>query len=286
MTEPLLLPAPERYKDWRVLSEGEKQGEATGEEVLVKERENRLCFVPIPKYGLFLEAFETVIVPPDYGNNGCGFGDIREFDPNCMDFETWAKAAIDRGLVLRAKMGEGFEGEGDIIKYASRFNWITVGYCIRNTHNNRHGNHISIPPHGLYKWTAITRAEYEQETKKEPERNADVPVRFDPKCMDAHIFARAAIGAGDMLKVTDGNKTRWCNSCDSVSVWHNRAQYSYPYFAWNDLLVERKTRAEYEQETKKAPAMPITHIRCMVEGQGNDVWMSIAEVRRQMEGVA
>ena len=174
MTEPLLLPAPERYKDWRVLSEGEKQGEATGEEVLVKERENRLCFVPIPKYGLFLEAFETVIVPPDYGNNGCGFGDIREFDPNCMDFETWAKAAIDRGLVLRAKMGEGFEGEGDIIKYASRFNWITVGYCIRNTHNNRHGNHISIPPHGLYKWTAITRAEYEQETAVKEEESEQV----------------------------------------------------------------------------------------------------------------
>jgi len=141
---------------------------------------------------------------------------------------------------------------------------------------------LQLPAPEKYKdWRVLS----EDEKQQEPERNADVPVRFDPKCMDAHIFARAAIGAGDMLKVTDGNKTRWCNSCDSVSVWHNRAQYSYPYFAWNDLLVERKTRAEYEQETKKEPAMPITHIRCMVEGQGNDVWMSIAEVRRQMKGV-
>ena len=31
-TMTLQLPAPERFKDWRVLSEGEKQGEATGEE--------------------------------------------------------------------------------------------------------------------------------------------------------------------------------------------------------------------------------------------------------------
>jgi len=61
-----------------------------------------------------------------------------------------------------------------------------------------------------------------------------------------------------MLKVTDGNKTRWCNSCDSVSVWHNRAQYSYPYFAWDDLLVERKTRAEYEQEIGKGPKPTVT----------------------------
>jgi len=125
--------------------------------------------------------------------------------------------------------------------------------------------------------------------QQEPERNADVPVRFDPKCMDAHIFARAAIGAGDMLKVTDGNKTRWCNSCDSVSVWHNRAQYSYPYFAWDDLLVERKTRAEYEQEIAKneparKPYHQITHVLCSVGGREPSL-VPIAEVRRQLEGV-
>ena len=158
----LQLPAPERYKDWRVLSEDEKQGEATGEEMCIISNPSGFQFIPMTKGNCNLPVFDTIIVPPDYGK------------------------------------------------------------------------------------------------QQEPERNADVPVRFDPKCMGAHIFARAAIGAGDMLKVTDGNKTRWCNSCDSVSVWHNRAQYSYPYFAWDDLLVERKTRAEYEQEIGKGPKPTVT----------------------------
>jgi len=180
----LQLPAPEKYTDWRVLSEDEKQGKATGEEVWVWINKVNIGSTPIDKgsnFGFYLG--EIIIVPPDYGK------------------------------------------------------------------------------------------------QQEPERNADVPVRFDPKCMDAHIFARAAIGAGDMLKVTDGNKTRWCNSCDSVSVWHNRAQYSYPYFAWNDLLVERKTRAEYEQEIAKK----ITHVHCSSE-DGEDMRVPIDDLRRHLEG--
>jgi len=235
MTEPLQLPAPEKYKDWRVLSEEEKQGEATGEEVHVSTETRYICFIDIDDESLGSYKHDTVIVPPDYGKQ-------QEPERNAdRDSKEDMKAVQDKyGVGSIERLDDGV--------------WLA-----------------------FHKWDFDAPVKCYRITAK----HAKV---FDPKTMDAEMFARAAIGAGDMLKVTDGNKTRWCNSCDSVSVWHNRAQYSYPYFAWNDLLVERKTRAEYEQETKKAPAMPITHIRCMVEGQGNDVWMSIAEVRRQMEG--
>jgi len=241
MTEPLQLPAPEKYKDWRILSEDEKQGEATGEELKIA---NCITYITshLLKKGNKLEEYKDciIIVPPDYGKQ-------QEPERNAdRDSKEDMKAVQDKyGVGSIERLDDGV--------------WLA-----------------------FHKWDFDAPVKCYRITAK----HAKV---FDPKTMDAEMFARAAIGAGDMLKVTDGNKTRWCTSCDSVSVWHNRAQYSYPYFAWIDLLVERKTRAEYEQEIAKneparKPYHQITHVLCSVGGREPSL-VPIAEVRRQLERV-
>ena len=72
------------------------------------------------------------------------------FDPECMDFEVWARAAIGRGLVLR---------------HNEAFYHTSMGPCVG-------GGEVGVlDVYGTCrngcKWNAITREAYEQETAPE-----------------------------------------------------------------------------------------------------------------------
>jgi hypothetical protein len=77
------------------------------------------------------------------------------FNPKSHIFETWARAAIDRGLVLRAEMHEPYYHT--LVKEDGSGLWCAPkqggGHCWASCDSDR------IP------WTAITREQHEQETK-------------------------------------------------------------------------------------------------------------------------
>jgi len=88
------------------------------------------------------------------------------FDPDCMDFETWARAAIGRGLVCRGK-GKMNTG-GTKTCYCSTINSGSM-------YDESDGHQWPLDcAGGGWKWTAITLAQREQETKpEEPKPDAN-----------------------------------------------------------------------------------------------------------------
>jgi len=85
-----------------------------------------------------------------------------KFAAACMDFETWARAAIARGMVERA------EGDMELgLHKVCMFNRLTRGRTLFDSRDG-HEWHLQTGPLD-WTWTAITRAQYEQETAPTPE---------------------------------------------------------------------------------------------------------------------
>jgi len=88
------------------------------------------------------------------------------FEPECMDFETWARAAIGRGLVLRST-------QYGIIGYSHGISGNVLVTYIPNTQKDVEWN-IASCNCGDDSWAAITRAQYEQETRTKDQAAPDV----------------------------------------------------------------------------------------------------------------
>lgn len=86
------------------------------------------------------------------------------FDPARMDFETWARAAIGRGMVLRGECHDGSCGY---------FNQISKDRVSGMSLSHSQDSWTIECPWNRVSWTAITRAEYERETA--PPKPATVP---------------------------------------------------------------------------------------------------------------
>lgn len=90
------------------------------------------------------------------------------FDPDCMDFEVWARAVIGRDMLCR-------ECSGDEISYFDRVKIDQSGIWACGGGN---GGYIwSSPFLKTSTWTAITRTQYAQQTAPAP-TEAPTPARY------------------------------------------------------------------------------------------------------------
>ena len=88
------------------------------------------------------------------------------FIEDIMDFEVWARAAIGRGMVLRN------EKDGIALCFDSCCSWGVVSI-------QRGGSSWAYAA-TVGGWTAITRAQYEQETKPKEPKPEPQPSRYTP----------------------------------------------------------------------------------------------------------
>jgi hypothetical protein len=333
----LMLPAPERYKDWRILTEDEKKGKATGEEVCIQYGSWIIDPDRIAK-GHSLDLFEgsIVIVPPDYGKRH--FDDLREVNyrfgdldndtqkrlcalhytevefryvsqekwRNCCDHFAFSSGFPAPTIVYRQKRKEEQQEperneDGDSIedmrKVQEEFGPQAVEYeaCLGD------GSYAGIfHPRGTFV-NSGTGVKYNRIRAK----HSDI---FDPKCMRFATWARAAIDKGFALKCVRDWRTLWFQRLTNDGRLQvgftdtgkgpiesvDGAFWCMDRESCPKILAEEKwtaiTRAEYEQET--APVckateqtdMKIVKVSCFVEKLGM-MRVPIEEVKRQMEGV-
>lgn len=103
-----------------------------------------------------------------------------KFDPACMDFETWARAVIARGMVIESVgnfttyFGEMYRDEG--IGRSDAYRMFADGYESKNG--------------VIITYTAITPAQYAEETAPEPKwyKNGDCVYRDAGSSYDVYSY--------------------------------------------------------------------------------------------------